>query len=226
MKVSRMATFLKYRKLITIGIIITGLLSLAFGIVTFYAENTGNYIIALEKNDSRSMSLSETFDFADSKDRLYAASIKNMSNIDGRYIDEEAVASVDGSNNKSGSYLAYTFYLKNVGSEIYDYRMNINITAVKGGIDSALRVRVIRGDEPSVTYAKVQEQGQIGEPEPGTLPFVSQYVVVDEIVANFRISEIHKYTVIIYIEGNDPECKDDILSSSIKMEMHFEVIGL
>ena len=36
---------------------------------------------------------------------------------------------------------------------------------------------------------------------------------------NFKPGDVHKYTVIIWIEGEDPECVDNIIGGEVKMRM-------
>ena len=39
----------------------------------------------------------------------------------------------------------------------------------------------------------------------------------------FKVGDIDKYTIVIWIEGNDPECIDDIRNGHIRMRMLFSV---
>ena len=36
---------------------------------------------------------------------------------------------------------------------------------------------------------------------------------------DFKPGDVHKYTVVIWIEGNDPQCDDDIIGGEVKMHM-------
>ena len=36
---------------------------------------------------------------------------------------------------------------------------------------------------------------------------------------NFKVGDIDKYTVVIWVEGDDPECKDNLIGGEIKMHM-------
>ena len=40
-----------------------------------------------------------------------------------------------------------------------------------------------------------------------------------EVTENFKVGDIDKYTVVIWVEGDDPECKNDLIGGEIKMHM-------
>ena len=40
---------------------------------------------------------------------------------------------------------------------------------------------------------------------------------------DFEVGEVDKYTIVIWIEGNDPECIDDIRNGHVRMRMLFQV---
>ena len=41
-----------------------------------------------------------------------------------------------------------------------------------------------------------------------------------EKTSDFRPGDIDKYTVVIWIEGNDPDCVDDIIGGEVKLHMN------
>ena len=57
------------------------------------------------------------------------------------------------------------------------------------------------------------------EPEPNTIPFNTEKEIISEQREEFASGEIDKCTVVIWIEGNDPECLDDLIGGEIKMHM-------
>ena len=58
-----------------------------------------------------------------------------------------------------------------------------------------------------------------GEPENNTIAFKEDGIVMLEQEKNFKPGDVHKYTVVIWIEGNDRECVDDIIGGEVKMRM-------
>ena len=80
---------------------------------------------------------------------------------------------------------------------------------------------VIKNGEETV-YAKAQKGST--EPEPDTVPFLSNTKVLENTTEDFAPGAVDKYTVVIWLEGNDPECIDDIRGGVVKMSMNFNVL--
>ena len=49
-------------------------------------------------------------------------------------------------------------------------------------------------------------------------------MVAKEKVEDFSPQARDKYTVVIWLEGNDPDCVDDIIGGQIKFGMDFNII--
>ena len=54
--------------------------------------------------------------------------------------------------------------------------------------------------------------------------FESKSVVTQSIVTEVKQDEVHKYTVVIWLEGDDPDCTDDLIGGHIGMQMDFELL--
>ena len=39
----------------------------------------------------------------------------------------------------------------------------------------------------------------------------------------FKSKDKDKYTVVIWLEGNDPDCVDDIIGGTLKLSMDFKI---
>ena len=90
------------------------------------------------------------------------------------------------------------------------------------GSKGNVTVYVDKNGVPTV-YAKPQK-GTF-EPEPYTTPFYSIDKVSSDVYEDFQIGDIDKYTIVVWLEGNDPECIDDIIGGRVKLAMHFQIIG-
>ena len=58
-----------------------------------------------------------------------------------------------------------------------------------------------------------------GESEPGTEKFDSESVAILKQRKDFKPKAKDKFTIVVWIEGDDPECKNDLLGGEIKMHM-------
>ena len=121
----------------------------------------------------------------------------------------------DGSHN-GRNYIAYTFYAENMGQDTINYWTTIKIDDVIKNVDEAIRIMVFKNGN-KVVYAK--NSRRTGQPEPETTPFHDEDTVMLEVAENFKVGDIDKYTVVIWVEGDDPECKNDLIGGEIKMEM-------
>jgi len=146
---------------------------------------------------------------------LKAEELEFMTNIAGEWIPRNIQEGPDGSHNGQ-NYIAYTFYAENQGKEVINYWKTIEIDDVVKNADEAIRVKVIK-DGQETTYAKVNKS--TGQPENGTVAFSENNVIMLEQEKDFKPGDVHKYTVVIWIEGNDAECVDDIIGGEVKMHM-------
>ena len=128
----------------------------------------------------------------------------------------------DINNQREGShngeyYIAYTFYAENVGQNTINYWTTIEIDEVLRNMDEAIRVTVFKNDN-KVVYAK--NNSLTGLAEVDTVPFYDENTVMQELTENFKVGDIDKYTVVIWLDGNDSDAVDDLIGGRIKMHMN------
>jgi hypothetical protein len=70
------------------------------------------------------------------------------------------------------------------------------------------------------TYAKLAKNG---EPEYNTTPFAEARKVFSVVEEDVDPEEIIKYTIVVWFDGDDPECVDDIKGGQVKMSMTFSL---
>ena len=66
-------------------------------------------------------------------------------------------------------------------------------------------------------YAKLN--GYTEEPEVGTKAFYSADTVMLESRQDFLPGSVDKFTIVIFIEGDDPDCTNALLGGEMKMHM-------
>ena len=194
------------------------ILLIFYGAAMLFAEKSGFTIAISDDKDSKaSISLSETPDFTKPTVRLDAGGVAEMTNISVLDLPESFEA--EGGRHNGENYLAYTFYMKNSGSESADIRSELNIKSALNGAEDAIRVRVYRNGN-DVTYAKLAKNG---EPEYNTTPFAEDRKVFSVVEEDVDPEEIIKYTVVVWLEGDDPECLDNIKGGNVRMSMAFSL---
>ena len=209
---------LKLRFWSVVALICVTILLIFYAFVHF-ANQLGNFTVKIQDKNHGGIALCETIDFANPTTYLAADKIEAMDNIAEESIPDD-VDQIDGQHNGE-NYIAITFYLKNVSDDLVSYQADLKILQVTKEADEAIRVKVYKNGEDTL-YAKAQK-GTL-TPEPNTTAFHSIDKVLSETNTNFEPGEVDKYTVVVWLEGNDPECIDNIIGGRVRLAMHFKVI--
>lgn len=192
-------------------------LALAFGVLfalSFMQENMGNFTINLNRLElfRRGVAIADNGDFNNATARLAAEALDNGTNIAAEDLPDN-LDDIDGSHNGK-NYVAYTFYIRNAGKTDLGYSAKLKVVSASKGVEKAARVRVYRNGEPT-TYAAAAADGN---PE----PFASKDVVTTISHKNFRVGDVDKYTVVIWLDGDDPECVDKIIGGAVEFGFDFD----
>ena len=179
----------------------------------------GRFTVTLDRNLSnrKNIFLSEDGKVESKTRQLSADTIDYMDNISIKWLPENIDTEATGAHN-GDNYIAYTFYVVNAGEEKVHYWYEIDIDDTIKNVDEAIRIMIYRNGESTV-YAK--KNRTIKKKEPGTKKFVSNDIAVLEQRKNMNPGDKDRYTVVIWIEGDDPECNNALLGGEIKMHMDF-----
>lgn len=183
--------------------------------------NEGKFTVTLDSNKTleSGMAIFDSLNNSHGKRKLEATPIKFMDNISYKWlpknIDEEGEGSHNGEN-----YIAYTFFIENQGNEVLNYHYEVIVDDIIKNVDKAIRIRIYRNGE-ATTYAKKNHMN--GEPEKDTVPFEdiedNKGTIIIEKVSNFKPDDLDRFTIVVWIEGDDPDCTDALLGGEIKMHM-------
>ena len=177
----------------------------------------GRFTVSLDRNMSnrKNVFLSEDGKVKSKTRQLSADTIDYMDNISIKWLPENIDTDATGAHN-GDNYIAYTFYVVNAGEEKVHYWYEIDIDDTIKNVDEAIRIMVYRNGTPTV-YAKRSKVTD--KREPGTKKFVSNDIAVLEQRKNLKPGSKDRFTIVIWIEGDDPECQNDLLGGEIKMNM-------
>ena len=206
------------------------MLSIAFAIITFYGQNAGNFVISVDSAARiRGITISETPTFEQQLSRLLTEPIEAARDVTYTWLKRDEVSQTNGSyHDVDHEYVAYTFYIQNSGSETLDVTYYIRITDAYSGIEDAIRVLIIE-DGTETMYMKPDEIAP-GEDEPfypelmpSAAPFLSESMVMRKTFENFKPGQIKKFSLLVWLEGYDPDTDDDIIGARIRMTMNFTI---
>ena len=181
----------------------------------------GKFTITLDSNETLESGLViyESLNNSHGKRKLEATPIRFMDNISYRWIPENVNREADGSHNGQ-NYIAYSFYVENQGNEVLNYHYEMYLDDVIKNVDEAIRIRIYHNDD-EVTYAKSNPMN--GQPEYNTEPFKKikgdDGIIISEKIANFEPGALDRMTILIWLEGDDPDCTDALLGGELKMHM-------
>jgi hypothetical protein len=121
----------------------------------------------------------------------------------------------NGSHN-GDNYIAYSFYVVNNGKETVHYWYELDIDDTIKHVDEAIRIMIYLNGKPTV-YAKKSKI--TGKAEPGTKKFYSKEIALLEQRKKMAPNTKDRFTIVVWIEGDDPECVNELLGGEIKMHM-------
>jgi hypothetical protein len=211
-----------YRRDFRIRLIRLSLLVLLIFLILLYfilaiVYNTGRFTVILDKNLSwdKGIVIYESLSNKVVSRRLEASKLDVMDNISIDWLPDNIDTEAEGGHN-GDNYIAYTFYIENEGKETINYWYTTLIDDVILNVDDAIRVMIFLNGEKTV-YAKLN--GITEEPEKDTTAFYSDDTVMLECRQNFAPGDIDRFTIVIWIEGDDPDCTNALLGGELKMHM-------
>ena len=215
----------------------------------YVSEVKGRFTINMTADMMRAnFELSEKSDFEKTKTRLFATEIRN-SNATSIYEMSRGLASAPGSHNGPG-YMAYTFYIRNNGDTVANYGYTVNILSETLNTASAAWVMFYE-DGRQIIYAEKTPEGDPenlwGYPAPPfyesafnpktqyyeddhawgivTTPFIDEYTALQGYVTDFEPGEVKEYTIVVWLEGDDPDCNDSIMGGHVSFNIQFDRLG-
>lgn len=178
----------------------------------------------------RGIVLSNTETLNNPQPRLMTNPVYGARDMTYSWLKLEEVTQTEGNyTDPDYDYVAYTFYLTNNGFETVDIVYHIRIIDNYKAMDSAIRVLVIEDGVETIYQKPDTPQGSV--PISYTLPlqmtekFLSDTIIMRKRIMNFQPQTVIKFSVVVWIEGLDPDTTDDIIGGMIKLQMNFSIEG-
>lgn len=203
-------------RVIKMGLLILLLFFSLLYLVLYVVNSKGYFTIKLDKNlkAERHILLSSDSEFSAETVEIKVKGLEYMDNITESWIPMDEVIKKEG-DNSGDNYIAYTYFIKNDGEQKTDYKSKIVVESVIKNVDDAVRVAVFTNGEKKV-YAK---KAKNGKEEPNTIAFLSNHLIMEQERNGLEPGQIDRYTILVWLEGKDPECIDDIIGGEMKMSM-------
>lgn len=196
------------------------MLALAFGVLfalSFMQENMGNFTINLNRLElfRRGVAIADNGDFNNATARLAADAWTTAPISPPRTCPTTWTISTAATTART---TWRTPFISATPARPICYSAKFKVVSASKGVEKAARVRVYRNGKPT-TYAAAAANGN---PEPNTEPFASKDVVTTISHKNFRVGDVDKYTVVIWLDGDDPECVDKIIGGAVEFGFDFD----
>lgn len=198
----------KKRFLFRFWFFITGLLSLVIILVTVYGQNTGTFLIGMTNEAAdKGIMVSDDKEFTNPQERLKVNQVDGVEDMLFEWIKLDEAEATDGQyiDPEHPNYIAYTFYLKNVGKEVVDLEYNLQIVSDYNDVRNAaiIRVREFKDNNGiftelirDVEYRRDSESNRLKE-----TVFVNNTGDSFNKVINFRPGEIRKISFFLWLDG-------------------------
>ena len=187
-------------------------------IAAFAQDKMGNFTLNLNRLElyRKGISIADNGDFDGATARLVANTVQDATNISIDDIPAD-VDGVDGGHNGK-NYMAYTYYVRNAGKEDLGYIASITLDSCAKGAEKAVRIAVYQNGERIVYAAPADDGGT----EDGCENFLSDKIVCQYENKDFLVGNVDRYTIVIWMEGDDPDCVDAIIGGSVQFSMSID----
>ena len=79
--------------------------------------------------------------------------------------------------------------------------------------------------QPEKQYELIAQRGNLMYYRVLPIPFITLSTVAEGRVEEVAPMEIHKYTVVIWLEGDDPDCTDELIGGHVGMEINMQLVS-
>ena len=189
-------------------------------ILAFMQEKMGNFTINLNRLElyRKGIAIDDKGTFDDPTARLVVKTVQDATNITITDLPDN-LDEIDGDHN-GYNYMAYTYYVRNAGKEDVKYVAKVHLDSCAKGAEEAVRIAVWGNGERTV-YAMPAADGG---PEDGCVSFENRKIVCSYTEEDFLVGNVDKYTIVIWMEGEDPECVDSIVGGSVQFSMTIDAM--
>ena len=184
--------------------------------------NEGKFTVTLDSNKTlqSGIAIYDDINHAIGQRKLEAESIRFMDNISFKWLPDDLDSDEKYGAHNGDNYIAYTFFVENQNTQVLNYWYEVVIDDVIKNVDEAIRIRIYHNGEAK-TYAKLSSLDNT--PEENTIPFkqitdAEESIILEE-VKDFQPGQRDRITVVVWLEGDDPDCIDPLIGGELKMHM-------
>ena len=229
-----------FKLILALALLIT---SIMIVLVMVLGNQSGNFVVKVESGDaSKSIAITDSYEDRVYTNKLVANGIEGMTNttprwfLDGDTAEAQNIglkkltAELGNNVDETSTAYIYTFLIVNTGTNAVSINLEMTLSNVSNGVDDAIRVMTYDDDSEDINiYQKADSVYTEYAYYPATPTlFASENVVYDENVTVLPTTDPEnptyiKYSVIFWLEGQDPECTEAIFNGTIKFALKCSV---
>lgn len=219
------------KRLVRMMILIFGLASIVLVVLTYYGHNAGNFVIRVNDQSNRAIAVSESLEGfnTDRKTTLSVEAIQDAQAITYETIEPSIKKAMDTDGRFKDpifNYMAYSFYVMNVGERIGTLTYTIRCLEESNNMGAAVRIMVVEQNKNGTFTSPVIYRKSDPVIDSGGSPiFWDETDWQDDMTVfvgsqeNFGLMDYKKFTFFVWLEGNDPDTTDDIIGGKVKFDM-------
>ena len=233
----RWDTRLKMMRISTVAIIVALILLLLFSAYTVYGNKVGNFVINVDLRSDVRLSLSDQEDLSGQTERLVYSGLTELHDSTYQWlphnISNRGLGNVSDAENYR--FMAYSFYLINNSNRALDCDLDLKLLDTVGDPLGMIRVMLIEGERD--TFDESNRIYAMAESSPERKAQLDEDLRLNHILydtENFNLGDgdlfsvqlmdfaagsYCKYTVVVWLEGCDPDCTIDRVGARVKMEL-------
>lgn len=216
----RIKRWKKFSKIMRLTLLILLLLLIILYFVLKVIFHEGSFVVNLRSNETLKSGLAmyESVYDRTGKRILKADNIQFMTNISIKWLPKDIDDEKYEGTHNGENYIAYTFHVENQSDKVINYWYEMFIDDVVKNVDEAARIMIYLNGKPTV-YAKGNSID--GDAEKDTIKFRDDEdgSIILEQRPNLMPGEIDRITIVVWIEGDDPECINALIGGEISMHM-------
>ena len=231
-KANKIRRWQKMGKYIKLALLILLLILIVIYLVLKIFFSDGSFSVSIDNNDMlySGLAMYESMNDPMPKRRLAAKDVQFMDNISIKWLPSNIDIEAEGSHN-GDNYVAYTFFIENQGSQMFNYWYDVNMLDVMRNADEALRIMIIVNKEKTV-YAKpspidgspecavyVRTGAKACQEKATSFRTDEDGTIILQKRANMQPGDVDRITVVVWIEGDDPECLDNLIGGRVRLDM-------
>lgn len=222
-----------------IGLFLTSVLII---VAMLLGNESGNFVIQVESGDiEKSIGITENLEENVYPKKITVQGMKGISDntpayfLGNNYQEQlttlKTLTAEPGRKVFNENLYVYTFYVVNTGNGALNIEFSMKISNITRNMDAAVRVMTYNETDEIINIYQKRDTVDVNYEKyfiQGTTEFLNENTAYSEraVIRSGTVEEkgYVKYSVLYWLEGQDPECVDDIKEGTIKFGLDVKVV--